>query len=444
MDEFIPPPLINSFMNDASWGPVADIPWIDDGMSVSYDPEISANSTSLDTFIQGYNWSLPACSSDGQFSQIEPSSFVNNPMAGHVKVGHDLMSDTPSSTFAGKALDPRIFLKNREGGEGSTNSNLMDLRPKSENAPKKSGILSSELSLSGRGDHYQRMQELYELGMKLNTQVFGNEDYLQTQLSTNSAIPCEQFVGDILKSSVTFLKILRSFYSPATVSHSIPITSGFDSCDGEISPSEASTFSDFSDIATTTTTTTATSVGNCSQNHQGKQVGPSTSHPQCKNNVENFKPVTADMTTILQLLTCYIRIIHLHSIFYTQVHDCLTAPLTHKQQNPLPPIIPGMQVGGLLLDDFPNFQIKLLLQISTHVLGEIEKALGLPDGYRISKKKSVQSKGILETSVSVQFVEMTMRENVGTGSMGIEKDQIKSIRDKLGSLRVLLKGTINI
>ena len=86
--------------------------------------------------------------------------------------------------------------------------------------------------------------------------------------------------------------------------------------------------------------------------------------------------------------------------------------------------------------------MKLLLQISTHVLGEIEMLLGLPEGYRISKKNP-QSQGILETSVSVQFVEMTMREN-GRIGLGIEWDRVKSIRDKLGSLRVLLKGTINI
>lgn len=82
------------------------------------------------------------------------------------------------------------------------------------------------------------------------------------------------------------------------------------------------------------------------------------------------------------------------------------------------PLIPGMQIGGVLLDNFGKFQIKFLLQVSTHVLGEIKMVLGLPDGHCISKKDQ-QSQGILEGSVSTQFIEMTTSERGKTG-VGME------------------------
>lgn len=433
-----------SFMNDMSWGPVTDMPWIDEGVAASYDQGDLTGSTNFDSFIQDYNWTLPNSSSSGQFSQSQPSAFIDNPITANLKPSDEIMTDSPPLMFGTKALNPQLISSNMENGEGSMNFSMMNLTPKPKDKDARGGDLMSEPSSAAGGDmHHRRMQELSELGMNLYSQVIANEEYHQARIINNSVVPCEQLVGNILKSSATFLKLLGSFYPPTTIKRSASKASVFDSSDGEISPSEASIFSDFSDIATNTTSTT---TGDRSQDYQWKNPGPAGSllhnGTSGDNDGDAAKPFTADMTLILQLLTCYIRIIHLHSIFYTQVHDCLTAP-PNKRENPLPPIFPGMHVGGLSLDDFPNFQIKLLLQISTHVLGEIEKALGLPDGYRISKKNP-HSQGILEASVSVQFVEMTMRENVRTGLMGIEKDRVKSIRDKLASLRVLLKGTINI
>ena len=123
----------------------------------------------------------------------------------------------------------------------------------------------------------------------------------------------------------------------------------------------------------------------------------------------------------------------------------------------------------------------MILQISTHALGEIEIALGLPDGFRISRKTPGVT-GVLETSVSVHFIETMMREiettmrkaggergygtnnNDNDGSDNNENENgnnwrrgpangasalvgnhtISSIRENLVKLRRLLRGTIDI
>ena len=236
------------------------------------------------------------------------------------------------------------------------------------------------------------------------------------------------------------------------------------------------------------------------------------------------------MTEVFALLTCYIRLLHLHSLLYARITEILTSfsqgsssssstpsqegsstaaqgcPLGHSstsnsslgttsashgevvvgtssQNNiaPPPPLFPGLCLDGVCLDDFAKFQIKFLLQITTHTLGEIEGVLGLPEGCRISRRDSnsafntsttangktgrgrQRQRGILEGGcVSKGFIEMTMGERGlnmesfagggdgpaaatararGTGIGG--GDRLTCIRDYLVELRKLLKGTIN-
>ena len=421
VDELLARPLNDTSMQDSDREPLVDLPWADESTTAFYN---GANRPIFESFGHGYNWSLQTALSPSQLTQV--GTLGNNAIPAHFKASNSQMSESPPLAFDQRALDMHIGAPSSEmEEEGSMDFSAMSFTPKPKDlAESASGISSggpsSESAISGDDTQHRRMLELSELGMSLYSQLIANEEYHQAQASTGSLGLKENFVGSILKSSATFLNILTSFYPTGSIKHSASKTPVFDPNEGE---DETSIFGDFSDLANAT-----------GQTYNYKRTVSST-------NEEDTRPAAADMTTVFQLLTCFIRIIRLHSIFYTQVHNYLTA-LPNKREESLPPIFPGMQVGGVPLDEFRNFQVKLLLQISTHVLGEIEMLLGLPDGYRISKKNP-QSQGILETSVSVQFIEMTMREN-GRCGLGIEWDRIKSIRDNLGNLRVLLKGTINI
>lgn len=44
-------------------------------------------------------------------------------------------------------------------------------------------------------------------------------------------------------------------------------------------------------------------------------------------------PIPADVTTVLQFRTCYIRIIHLHSILYARILDHLLAALPSRNHD---------------------------------------------------------------------------------------------------------------
>ena len=406
-DDFLTHPLNDLSMRDPDWKSLVDISLPDEGITAFYN-ELSQSG--LDSFGCGHDWSLPTALSSNLESKATATLFQG--LGDQMSESSPLMFDQRQTSVQSQA--------------GTNEKVLFDLAtlnstPETKGSENSSNEVPSESLTSDDDAQHRRMQELSELGMDLYSQLVANEEYLQAQTTTGSLGLRGDLVGNILKSSATFLNLLKTFY-PSSSTKSAAKAFAPESTDGDnISPPFASICTDIPSIG--------------AEHPQASQQ----EHSVTSNIQDATRPVTADMTTIFQLLTCYIRVIRLHSIIYMQVHDYLiTVP--SKRELPLPPIFPGIEVGGFPLDVFRNFQVKLLLQILAHLLGEIEMLLGLPEGYRVSKKDR-QSQGILEASVSGQFVEMTMREN---GRAGVEWDRFKSIADKLGSLRVLLKGAINI
>ncbi|KAL8941750.1 MAG: hypothetical protein Q9211_001696 [Gyalolechia sp. 1 TL-2023] len=229
--------------------------------------------------------------------------------------------------------------------------------------------------------------------------------------------------------------------------------------------------------------------------------------------VEENQP--ADIPDVFALLTCYIRLLHLHDLLYTQVREMIIThsraqssavgssfstqgrpsrnssasslasrsaipsapdegavggiPSSLNRQRSWVPLFPGLCLDGVCLDEFARFQIKFVVQITAHTLGEIEGVLGLPEGYRVSRREGECGaeattsngteareargwKGIFERScVSQGFIEMTMKERglaierpaVGPGASIGAGDRLTRIRNHLAGLRELLKGTIN-
>ena len=356
------------------------------------------------------------------------------------------------------------------------------------------GKLSSEdtnFKPSGNEVQHRRMQEISELTMSLYSLIM-TVDQRQHSHSATKSTPSflannfqDPFVGSVLKHSKAFLKILRSFHpstSPSLLTRPLTQYSALGSSDSDGSASDSASV--FSDVTRTCSAHIKRSREDSSLRGHHSVVSRS-AFSNSNGNDPHSRPSSADMTTVFQLLTCYIRIIHLHSILYARILDHLLTSLPSRrhnnrnksatpqqqpqqqqqqqQQKPQghqpPPIFPGMQVDGVSLDEFSVFQIKMILQINTHVLGEIEMALGLPDEFRISGRPPGTT-GVLETSVSVQFIEATMREiettmlasdggGDGNGRIpglgfGVEKDRVSLIRENLARLRKLLKGTINI
>lgn len=292
-------------------------------------------------------------------------------------------------------------------------------------AKTEAGFKLGKDSLSVDETQHRHMQELSKLEMDLYVQL-ANID-LESHQPTSGGITTafqDQLIGSVLKSSDTFLTLLGSFstaVAPSSPFSPFPATS---------STSYKNHVRDFSDSGTSTLIPTSGTddhgMDELMQYPHGKRAAGS---------YDDLKPApSVDMATVLQLLTCYIRIVHLHSIMHTRMLDYMAAFLRHSTQHVdfSPPVFLDMQVGGVSLDRFGTFQIKLLLQISLQVLGGIESALGLPEEFRVGKHKGGKT-GVLGDNVSADFIKCLMSQRVCREKKG------DCVKEQLSKLRRVLK-----
>ncbi|KAF2792077.1 hypothetical protein K505DRAFT_326405 [Melanomma pulvis-pyrius CBS 109.77] len=169
-------------------------------------------------------------------------------------------------------------------------------------------------------------------------------------------------------------------------------------------------------------------------------------------------PISSDTATVLQIMTAYLRLTELHLALYQHMQSILiptTANLSPHAWGlspttllsppvsipPAPTIFPSLQIGGISLSNYPNFQLKFVLQICVHHLGEIEGLLGLPADFCIredcGRNQAGRGGGFLEQDArgAALLIRTVMMEAGET---------VNGIRRVLGELREELKGSIQV
>lgn len=433
---------------ETAWGAFPDLAWGRDGESMA----LEGNGLIQQDPFRNSNWPPFPLSPSHKSAQNRGVSSGNNASSEDYKIP-DHRNPNPTRQISGQHLMTQYEDVMDMRDDRSVNMNNTNLNPATSDLTEPRTF--AESLESPEETQHRRMQELSELGMRLYSQIKHASKRHSTQTNPSSLEIRVQDISNILKSSTTFLSLLKSFHpppSPPQPTASIPTS------ESSLSPSTSSLFSDLSDFSPShsrhhksrkRSSTAASSISTTAYSSNTSTYAPL---PSASSGWEDStKSLPTDTATIFQLLTCYLRFIDLHSLFYTQIHDYLTQTLTHNNPSlPLPTlnIFPSLQIGEVSLADFQKFQVKLVVQISAHMLGEMEMALGLPDGYRISRRKPTPThpptpRGILESSVSVEFVEMAMREEKGP-ARGAPRDRFASVREVLRRLKVLLRGTINI
>ena len=301
-------------------------------------------------------------------------------------------------------------------------------------------IKRSQSSPQGlRSAQQSRMQLLSDLTMSL-FRLLDDSHHLQQQVRESGALPTfpTQFAGKLIEVSNSFLDLLQAF-SPAVAPNDDE-----DDEEDEDSEQEMVRFHHVSYSAIPYTPPSDISDGEVSPT-----TSPSTKRRKLsKPRALGKRPVT-DTITILQILANYLRLRSLHSLLYSaiQLHleqrsaDSTNAEWSRTARNIS--LFPDLHIGGASLEQFSNFHIKLVLQVGAHLLGECERTLGLPDKHRIGERNSNKEAGLLETSISVELLEMTLRDSDDGDSLG-DFNSPTAIRDLLAKLKVMLRGSINI
>lgn len=422
----------------------ATLPWPDDSLSTFYNND-AGQALNVEPFDPKYSWAFHAYQTQPMDMQM-PAALAMDNDAQSKDMGTNGYG-TPAPTYS---TNPQVSGPSDEGMDldfpcrnahtdpfsplmaAQARPDLVRDRDRNRLAENEVSNSFDEGTLSFNEIQHRRMQELSELAMDLYAQLAANdpEDDCQRTSGATTTVFQDHLVGSVLRSSNTFLTLLNSFSTPATSSSPFPRPPLTPPTNQNNSPCSSS-YSRASPSASTSDRDDST-TDEPGQNHRGKL--PNGSFDASK------PPPPTDMTTVLQLLTCFLRIIHLHSIMHVRLLDYLLAfyPHTNQHAGSVPPVFPGMQIGGVSLDRFGPFQVKLLLQISIHVLGEIELALGLPEEYMIGKRKRKRDgRGLLEASVSGGFVKRLMKEEAWRGK------KVEFVRERLRDLRRVLKGAID-
>ncbi|RAH61362.1 hypothetical protein BO85DRAFT_194900 [Aspergillus piperis CBS 112811] len=156
--------------------------------------------------------------------------------------------------------------------------------------------------------------------------------------------------------------------------------------------------------------------------------------------LDGLDPLLSDTAMILQVLSAYIRLTQLYYALYQDMNSVLMKLSDCPSHESLPSDIfvpfPMLHIGGVSLSSYHRFQLKFVLQICVHHLGETETLLGLPADLCVSERM-VQEEGILHQSTGEMafLVRTIMRQAEKT---------VKGIRGVLAELSERTKGAIEV
>ncbi|MCJ1291019.1 hypothetical protein MMC34_002561 [Xylographa carneopallida] len=403
----------------------AALPWPDETFSSFYNDN-AGDASGLESFGPKYSWAFQHYHAGPVDMQMLTASPIDSDgLNAYTAAEPSLPTNVQPSQSSNEAMDldlPSALIQpTKTPNPRQTNARDHDKR-------SSAGSPAHNDSLSVQEGQRQRMQELSELAMELYTQI-ATHDLEQRPPTSATAAPAfqAQLVGSVLKSSTTFLALLASFARPDTTA----------------SPHTA-------DASTRSSSVVSSPISAASASPSNDQAANSPPSPSSPHN-------PTDMPTILQLLTCYIRIVRLHGLMYSSMLAYTQPRPARPAQPTIPPVFPGLAVGGVPLDAFGALQVGLLLHIAVHVLGDIEAALGLPEEYCVGRRRGGGGGGVgvrgdggegvregeggdggggvLGASVSSGFVRCLMREGVWRG-----KRRVEGMREQLGLLKRVLKG----
>ncbi|EAW09115.1 Zn(II)2Cys6 domain-containing transcription factor fsqA [Aspergillus clavatus NRRL 1] len=217
----------------------------------------------------------------------------------------------------------------------------------------------------------------------------------------NQATDCPQnIIGRVLESSHTFLDILHGL---------APDPRPTSSSDSECSYSnywEDDEFVPISDEMTYNSTSARPefrdSSDMCASSSNRDSSDLSAASP------------TIDMPTTLTILTCYTWLLQAYDTIFSQIYSSLLAG-TDSTSPSMPPVLPGLQIGGFSLDQHCDLQIEILIQLSARMLDRIEGKLGVTDtkdsNAPVDDQEWSRNGSILDTASASTILDALFKQN---------------------------------
>ncbi|KAI0469940.1 hypothetical protein GGR56DRAFT_661307 [Xylariaceae sp. FL0804] len=304
--------------------------------------------------------------------------------------------DSLASTGSHTGTDSTAMSMHQPGVPSFSRTNTAPPVP-SLRIPESHGCSSSQ---GPNGSLVALVQRVTEIGNAMHELHSSHSLHGDDNPDHHSAFPVE-ICGKVLLVANKFLSLLRCFFSDELNPSNTPMPM-------RVEPRRESLYTPYHDTFNQEREF-ATGVYSTNDNQAHSMIASlSTSRPR--------RIYGADKPSALQLIASYQRLLDLYLLLYKSVSDHVRRNLPRIRQSQ--PIWGDLNIGGAPLHQFPDLHIKLLLQCAARLQEEVEGALGLPEGCRVSRKSPAEGDGILGTIVTSHFVEMCLGEETAGTEQG--------------------------
>lgn len=139
----------------------------------------------------------------------------------------------------------------------------------------------------------------------------------------------------------------------------------------------------------------------------------------------------SDIPSMLTILNCYICLLKIFETVFLAFQYILQVPPQSPLYSRLPPVVPDFHINGFQLKNYRSLQLKMLIQVSRHMLDSIEKAMGFAS-------EKGRMRGILGDPVFKILLPTLLKCN-GLDTLEEDATGMKGLRDLLTSMEFALK-----
>jgi hypothetical protein len=134
----------------------------------------------------------------------------------------------------------------------------------------------------------------------------------------------------------------------------------------------------------------------------------------------------------ITILNCYVNLLKTFEALFLSFQSILQVPSSSPLYSKLPPAIPDFHINGFQLKNYRNLELKILIQVSRHMLDSMEKAIGFTS-------QAEGTRGIFGDPIFQNLLQTLLKRN----ALDVSQDDstgMKKVRDLLASMESVLNA----
>jgi hypothetical protein len=161
-------------------------------------------------------------------------------------------------------------------------------------------------------------------------------------------------------------------------------------------------------------------------------ITPTSTASETSENSSLSQSAIIDIPSIT-ILNCYVSLLKTFEALFLSFQCILQVPSSSPLYTRLPPVIPDFHIDGFQLKNYRSLQLKILIQVSRHMLDSMEKAMGFTSQNEATRGGIFGDpifQNLLQTLLERNALDMPEEDSTG----------MKKVRDLLASMESVLNA----